>query len=116
MKELNLPHKEPIKFAKYIVSKEDTSAVVKVQFDEIPSLPMLVEAAAQSSAAFSNEENKMGFLVTLKNIKLVNKPCSFEYNIKVTLEHQLDSLTYFNFEVYDEHTVVATGIFIISIQ
>lgn len=116
MKELNLPHKEPIKFAKYIVSKEDTLAVVKVQFDEIPSLPMLVEAAAQSSAAFSNEENKIGFLVTLKNIKLVNKPCSFEYNIKVIFEHQLDSLTYFNFEAYDEDILVVNGIFIIALQ
>ena len=116
MKELNLPHKEPIKFAKYIVSKEDTSAVVKVQFDEIPNLPMLVEAAAQSSAAFSNEENKMGFLVTLKNIKLLSKPYSFEYNIKVIFEHQLDSLVYFNFEVYDENVQIATGIFIIALQ
>lgn len=116
MKELNLPHKEPIKFAKYIVSKEDDLAVIKVQFDEIPSLPMLVEAAAQSSAAFSNQEKKMGFLVTLKNIKLLSKPCSVEYNIKVTLEHQLDSLVYFNFEVYDEYTLIANGVFIISMH
>ena len=116
MKELNLPHQEPIKFAKYIVSKEDTSAVVKVEFDEIPSLPMLVEAAAQSSAAFSNEENKMGFLVTLKNIKLLNKPQALEYDVKVTFEHQLDALTYFNFEVYDEGILMANGIFIIALK
>lgn len=116
MKELNLPHQEPLKFAKYIVSKDDISAVVKIQFYDIPSLPMLVEAAAQSSAAFSYNNDKIGFLVTLKNIKLLNELSSTEYNVKVIFEYQLDSLTYFNFEVYDEEILVANGVFIIALQ
>ncbi|WP_415396535.1 hypothetical protein [Sulfurimonas sp. CS5] len=116
MKELNLPHQEPLKFARYIVSKDDILAVVKVQFNEIPTLPMLVEAAAQSSAAFDDGDEQVGFLVTLKNIKLLNKPIALEYDIKVIFEYQLDSLTYFKFEVYDKDIAVSNGIFIIALQ
>lgn len=116
MKELNLPHQEPLKFAKYVVSKDDILAVVKIQFDDIPSLPMLVEAAAQSSAAFSDDNDKMGFLVTLKNIKLLNEPRSIEYNIKIIFKQQVDILTYFNFEAYDEDILMVNGTFTIALQ
>jgi len=116
MMELKLPHKEPLKFAKYIISKEDDTYTVRIQFDNIPTLAMLVEAAAQSSAAFAEGEDKMGFLVTLKNIKLLEKPASLEYNVEVTSGQQVDSLTYFTFKIYDEDTCIAEGIFIISLQ
>ena len=116
MIELNLPHQEPIRFAKCVVTKEDTTAVVKVKFDSVPSLAMLVESAAQSSAAFSLDNNKMGFLVTLKNIQLLSEPTSLEYDVKLTFEHQLETLTYFKFEVNHKIKSVATGIFVISLQ
>ncbi len=113
MKELKLPHQAPINFAKYVISKEENSAVVKIKFDYIPSLPMIVEAAAQSSAALSDAESKMGFLVTLKNIELLEKLSSLEYDVKVLLEHQIEEFNYFNFEVNDRDILVANGIFII---
>lgn len=116
MKELNLPHKEPINFAKYVISKEDNIAVVRVKFDDIPTLPMIVESAAQSSGAFSDGEKKMGFLAALKNIKLLEGLNSLEYDVQVIYEHQLESLTYFNFEVKDKELLVATGVFVIAMQ
>ena len=116
MKELKLPHQAPIKFAKYVISKEENSAVVKVRFDEIPTLPMIVEAAAQSSAALSDSENKMGFLVTLKNIKLLEKLRSLEYDVKVSLEQQFEDFRYFSFETYCNNILITTGVFTIAIR
>ena len=116
MKELKLPHQAPMKFAKYAISKEENTAVVKVSFDTVPSLPMIVESAAQSSAALSNGENKMGFLVTLKNIKLLEKLSSLQYDVKVSLEHQIEDFRYFNFEVNNDNALVACGIFVIVLR
>jgi hypothetical protein len=116
VKELKLPHQAPINFAKYIISKEENSAVVKVKFDAIPTLPMIVEAAAQSSAALSDDEKKMGFLVTLKNIKLLEKLSYLEYDVKVLLEQNIEDFRYFNFEVNDKNTLVAYGVFIIAVR
>ncbi len=116
MKELNLPHLAPIRFAKYIISKDEASALVRVEFDSPPSLAMLVEAAAQSSGAFSNGEDKMGFLVTLKNIKLLEKAKALEYDVRVTYQHALDTLTYFSFEVNDKERIIASGVFVIALQ
>jgi hypothetical protein len=114
--ELNLPHQAPVKFAKYIISKDETSALVRAEFESSPSLAMLVEAAAQSSAAFSNGEEKMGFLVTLKNVKLLEKAEALEYDIRVTYQHALDALTYFSFEVNDTKVLIASGVFVIALQ
>ena len=116
MKELNLPHLAPIRFAKYTISKEEKSAVVRVEFDSIPSLAMLVEAAAQSSAAFDQGDGKMGFLVTLKNIKLLQEPKSLTYDVTVSSDHEMGQLTYFNFQTYDKDELIATGVFIVSLQ
>ena len=113
---LNLPHQAPVKFAKYIISKDEASALVRAEFESLPSLAMLVEAAAQSSAAFSDGKEKMGFLVTLKNIKLLQKPEAIEYDIRVTYEHAIDALTYFSFEVKDKEVTIASGLFVIAIQ
>ena len=116
MKELNLPHKDPIKFAKYVVSSEGDTNRVRIKFDTIPSLAMLVEASAQSSASFGEGNTKMGYLVTLKNIKLLATPQSLEYDVEVTSGHSVDALTYFSFEVLDVKTPIASGIFIIALQ
>ena len=115
MKELNLPHLAPVRFAKYLISKESDWALVRVEFDSPPSLAMLVEAAAQSSAAFSDGSEKMGFLVTLKNIKLLQKAEATEYDVRVTYKHALDALTYFSFEVNDKEKVIASGVFVIAL-
>lgn len=115
LRELNLPHREPILFAKEILSLSETEAIVRVEFPTIPTLPMLVESAAQSSAAFSKEDITTGFLVTLKNISLLEKLDKTEYLVTITIEHTLDSLTYFKFIINDSR-LVASGVFVIAIK
>jgi hypothetical protein len=113
---LHLPHTEPIRFAQHIISMEPTSARVKIAFDQTPTLPMLIEAAAQSSAAFSDGSEKAGFLVSLKNIKLLGRLDLLEYEVQISCEHQMDPLAYFNFEIFDAQTMVAQGSLVIAIQ
>ena len=116
MKKLILPHQEPILFAKEVRSIIGNVAIIKVKFPTLPTLAMLVESAAQSSAAFSESNESEGFLVTLKNVKLLNKPEALEYEVKITFEYQLEALTYFNFEIIADSKIIAIGIFVIAIK
>ena len=114
---LNLPHQDPIKFAKYVISKNaDIEAIVRIAFDTLPSLAMLVEAVAQSSAAFGEGDAKMGYLVTIKNIELIQKATSLEYDAKIKSAHQIEQLSYFEFEVLDREELIAKGEFIIALS
>lgn len=116
MNELNLPHKSPIKFAKNILSKELNKARVEVEFDEIPSFGMLIEAAAQSSAAVGQGDAKIGFLVTLKNIHLLNKPTKKNFEVEVVNEHNMENMKMMSFDIFEDDTKVSTGSFVIATQ
>lgn len=116
MIELHLPHQDPIKFARYVMFKDDKEALVKAEFDTVPTLPMIIEAAAQSSAAFGNDDVSLGFLVTLKNIKLLETPSSLKYKVKVISEYKMEAMTYFSFEFLQEDILIATGSFIIALE
>jgi hypothetical protein len=96
--------------------KTDKEAVVKVEFDSIPSLPMIVEAAAQASAAFGDENVNLGFLVTLKNVKLLQTPESLQYDVKIINEHNMGAMTYYSFEFLEEDVLIATGSFVIAVE
>ena len=115
MIELALPHIAPIRFAKYVVSKDDSQAVVRNEFTTVPSLGMLIEAVAQSSAAFAEEDSKgnVGYLTTLRNVKLLTKPSSLEYNITITQTQQVANFGYFSFEVNQKEELIATGSFMV---
>ncbi|WP_321778458.1 hypothetical protein [Sulfurimonas sp.] len=120
MSKLNLPHKAPVRFAQEVIYKEldKDIAVVSVKFDSLPSLAMIVEAAAQSSAAFGGNDKKMGFLVSLKNIKLLEELKSLDYYVEIFAQHQLAGLSYFNFKVFikeEKEKVLANGTFIIAL-
>jgi len=118
MKSLNLPHAPPILFAKEILSLQESSARVKIEFEEIPTLGMLIEAAAQSSAAISDEEQrtKMGFLVSLKNIKLLTPPQRKTLEVQVSNEHTMENMKMMNFLIYEDKTQIAEGSFMIALQ
>jgi len=116
MMELNLPHKDPIRFAKYIISRDDKEALVRIAFETKPSLAMLVEAVAQSSAAFGDGDAKMGYLVTIKNIELLESANFLEYDAKIKSSHQIEQLNYFEFEVFNKELLIATGEFIIALK
>jgi len=113
-----IPHIPPIRFVKSLLSRDEKSALVEVEFDTIPSLGMLVEAAAQSSSGVAEEttEVKMGFLVSLKNIKLLQELQSRKFTIEVAIEHKLQDFKSLSFGVFEDKTIVATGSFAIAIQ
>ncbi len=118
MTELTLPHLYPIRFAKYIISKGDDVAVVRSEFQTVPSLGMMVEASAQSSAVFASEDEKgkVGYLTLLKNVKLLTTPTSLTYDISLTLTHKSEGVGYISFEVKQLTTqTVATGILMVTI-
>jgi hypothetical protein len=115
MRELSLLHQAPLRFAKYIISIDENIAVIKNEFDKVPSLAMLVEAAAQSSAAFNetDAQTKVGYLASLKNIKLINPPSSLNPNIHIKLNSEIENIGNFSFEVKEDNTTIATGSFVV---
>ena len=116
MQDLHLPHRAPLRFARQIISKGKDNARVLVKFDEIPSLAMLIEAAAQSSAAFGDGSAKMGFLVSLKNVKLTKKASRKNLEVEVHNEHNLESMKYINFEVFEDEESLANGSLVVSLR
>jgi len=92
MNEIKLPHLAPIKFAKRILSKDEKSADVLIEYTQVPTLPMLVEAAAQSSASFRLNDKEGGFLVSLKGIKLLEQPTKMRFVAHVIDKHRLDKM------------------------
>lgn len=113
---MNIPHQEPIKFAQELLELDGNIVKVKCRFQSIPTLPMLFEAAAQSSAGFSQEE-KIGFLVSVKNVKLLIEPKEFEYIIQVEKKVEFGAICEFYFDVLTkENSKIANGILTIMIQ
>ena len=114
MKELSLPHLSPIRFAQNIIFLEDTKARVSLSFDELPSLGMMIEASAQASAAFSDGSAKGGFLVSLKNVKLLSKTKSMSLEVSLSKEADLGSMSSFSFVVYEDTKELVNGSFVIA--
>ena len=57
---MNLPHQAPIRFAQEIIEKKEDFFIIKCSFPYIPTLAMVSEAAAQSSAAFAQDKEAIG--------------------------------------------------------
>ncbi len=100
---MNLPHQEPLIFAKRVIRKDAESATVLCEFEEIPTLPMFLEAAAQSTAAFvSDDKTPIGFLTMCKDIKLLAPLVEKHYHIQVTKDTEINTIKRFLFEVFDK--------------
>ena len=118
MDDFSIPHLAPIRFVKSLINADEISASVRVGFDEVPTLGMLIEAAAQSSSGIDDEDNngRMGFVITLKNIKLIQSVRLKEFIVNVELLHKLDDFKSLSFEILEDETRVATGAFSIALQ
>ena len=118
---MNLPHREPLIFAKEILLREDDTVQVRCEFNMLPTLAMFVEAAAQSSAAFnSNGDNKakIGFLTMANDVKLLGEIDTLHFLFLLKKEVEVGSYKKFSFEVYDNnmHLKTANGKFTLFIQ
>ena len=99
---MNLPHQEPLIFAKRVICKDTESATVLCEFEKVPTLAMFLEAAAQSTAAFASEEKSpIGFLTMCKDIKLLAPLVEKNYHIQVTKDTEINTIKRFVFEVFD---------------
>ncbi len=116
---MNLPHQEPLLFAREILLKSDEKVEVLCIFPIVPTLPMFIEAAAQSSIAFDQDDQiKIGFLTTVKEVMLL---CDIEekvYLFKLKKESDLMNYKQFLFEAYSKEKRIKTvsGHFTIVIE
>jgi hypothetical protein len=115
---MNLPHEKPIRFVQKLIRDEEEKKLVNCEFPCIPTLAMICEAAAQSSVSFANtEEVKIGFLVSLKNIELLEELKTSEYLISITKGINLGDMNEYIFSLLDENEKkYASGSLIIVIQ
>ena len=113
-----LPHQAPIRFAQNIIELNDDFALVRCEFPCIPTLSMVSESAAQSSAAFAQNSEKpiIGFLISLKGIQQVGEFLYTEYLIKIKKEITFGSMTEFSFELISNSTIFAKGSLTIALQ
>lgn len=119
MSDFLIPHQPPIKFAQRIISSQKQECLVEVAFETLPTLGMLIESAAQSSLALLEEdrEHMTGFLVSLKNVKLLKNPTSKSQTLKVELVSNLGGFKAKKFEVFEEATnLIAVGEFAVMLQ
>jgi len=99
---MNLPHLYPVLFARKVLKKNKNSLHVECHFPCPPTLAMLLEAAAQSSAGFEQSEQKEVFLVAANNLTLYAK-CDEKYVIVVLKrEAEMSNMKKFSFEVKDK--------------
>ena len=118
MPSFSIPHLAPVRFVKELLRSDDINASVKVGFDDVPTLAMLIEAATQSSSGIKddNKNVKMGFLVALKNVKQLKKITLKEYIIDVVLVHKLGNFKSLSFNVLDGDKIVVSGAFSVAIE
>ncbi len=118
---MNLPHREPLIFAKEVLLKKNDTVQVRCEFPMLPTLAMFIEAAAQSSAAFhpdSDSKEKIGFLTLANNVKLLGKIETLHFLFHLKKEVEVGPYKKFSFEVYDNnmHLKIANGKFTLLIQ
>ena len=112
-----LPHQSPIRFAQEIIEKNEDFILVSCFFPFIPTLSMVSEAAAQSSAAFAQGDKPIiGFLISLKNIEQINEFTQTKYEIKIKKNISFGSMTEFSFELLNNDEIYAEGFLTIALQ
>ncbi len=115
---MNLPHLPPIRFAQTALEEKGNRAKVKILFPFCPTLGMMIEAAAQSSAVFSNHPSVLGFIVSLKEIQLLKKTTQLSMMTQLVLEAQVGECMEISFEIMseDEKEIFAMGKIILKIR
>lgn len=115
---MKIPHLEPVKFAKEILDVEETKAEVYCEFPTTPSLAMIFEAAAQSSAAFSQNETKIGFLISVKDTELLDANIDNNILIRVEKKAAFGAICEFSFLAMslNKDKLFAKGILTVMIQ
>jgi hypothetical protein len=112
---LNLPHKPPVLFVQEILSQEGENALVGILFPKIPSLAMMMEAAAQSSCAFECD-GKEGFVISCSNVILHVKPKGVSFRVHVTSKLKNGLLNEIFFELKENDVLIASGTLLLMLN
>ena len=116
---MNLPHLEPLIFAKEVLFIENNTVEVACEFEMLPTLAMFIEAAAQATVAFNTNPSKktIAFLTLANHIELLEKIESLKYIFKVKKEVDVAAYIKFSFEAHDSKGVkIVQGKFTLLIQ
>lgn len=116
---MNLPHLKPVRFVNDVISCDGNKAKVSCTFPYMPTLAMMIEASAQSSAAFSEGgASRIGFLVLVKEVEMLKEFQELDCIISLKQTFALGDQFEFHFELFDhnEDNVFASGSFMILLQ
>jgi len=118
MTDFPIPHEVPVRFVKSLLKYDASSALVKISFEQIPSLAMFCEAAAQASSGIKDKQQdiRVGFVLGFKNVKLLKPINKKEFLANINLIHQLDDFKSFDFSIIDKNEPIATGSFSLMLQ
>jgi hypothetical protein len=114
-----LPHKPPVKFVEKVLFDHEFDARALVRFPFPPTLPMLVEAAAQTSVfvrvsaikaalGIPEDDTVQGMLLKMK-AAWIEKSAATAFEIHTKYVSNLENFFVMEFEVYDKETLVAGG-------
>lgn len=99
---IKIPHLPPMRFAQELVEKVDENTIIVCcKFDTIPSLATLVEAAAQASAGFSEDEKK-GFLIQVRDVTLNQKIEKKQLYVYLKMRVNITNTAQFDFTFFAE--------------
>ena len=116
---IDLPHQRPILFFKSLIANSEHSAQTKVEFPYPPTLAMMIEAAAQSSAFVKVTKEKEaanipldcaeGMLIGLKKVVLHQAAKVSTCSVHIVYSGNLENFFSFDFEVLEGKTPLASG-------
>ena len=116
---IKLPHQKPILFVKTVIESAEHDANTEVEFPYNPTLAMMVEAAAQSSAFVRVSKEKAaanlpqdcaeGMLIGLKKVSLHEKSCHCSQRIAITYSGNLQNFFSFDFSVSEGERSICSG-------
>lgn len=109
--EKKLPHKYPVRFVKEVEIEEENYAISFVEFKENPTLPALVEAAAQNTVFIESLYEKFdgGVLSGMKNVESYTLFQPGIYRVKSSIVSRIDPFVLVGFEYLSSEGVLAKG-------
>ncbi len=108
---MRLPHKEPLIFAKNAVQSDAQSATVEIEFGCLPTLAMMIEAAAQAFAYIQLQScGSFGVVTMVKNAVAHELRQETGYLCSVWITQALESYYQLSFETLSkENKLIASG-------
>jgi len=116
---MKLLHQEPLVFAKDVISISEEKAEVLCEFEQLPTIGMFIETAAQSTAAFFQDiDIQSGYLAQASNIELLEKVTEKSYVTLLNLEIKFESMAKYSFVIQNSsnNKIVCKGEVTVSIQ